>query len=348
MPDHPPPRTRSPRKAVARVKPVPDANEAAPQSSPPGISIALDPAIPGDALANRLDLTIRGRVLSLTPLAHVRLQVGDWVTSASAYGQSNPAPACNMPDGTPARQRMFRFNLPRPATNRPDRCQFRIIARTADGLEHAEDFVLTVDPAAASPRLLSGPTDPAASSFPAYALLFMEHGIIDTDATLTVQGWGISFGPIQALRVLVDDTFVTEAVHRFERQDVASAFPAYPNALLSGFGLTFPLDAALRDAKTVRVRMICLNGFSHEESIPLQRGKAEMVFPTPAPFALMDRPLSYQLTLADQSANTPQRRSVPPPEWAAAPHSAQAETASIDLFCDAANLTGDGVLTLEG
>ncbi len=135
---------------------------------------------------------------------------------------------------------------------------------------------------------------------------------------LTVQGWAVSFGAIQAMRVLVDGDFVSEAATGLERQDVAGVFPAYPNALLSGFGLTIPLNEALREAGAVRVRMVCLNGFGHEESVPLQRGAPVKMFPTPEPFALIDKPLSYQLVSSDKTADDAGAGLVLPPEIAAA------------------------------
>jgi O-antigen biosynthesis protein len=323
-------------------------NEAA--LADPAIFIELDPGVPGDPLAGRFDVTIRGRVMSATPISQIRLEIGNWVTSASAYGQPDRAPVCDLPDGSRGRQRMFRFNLPRPAESEPEQCHFQIIARTEDGCEHAEDFMIKIDRAAANPvSVVLGPTNQAASSAPPYALLFIERGTIDMDGTLTVQGWGVSFGPIQALRVLVDETFITEAVYRSERQDVAGVFPAYPNALMAGFGLTFPLDAALWDAATVRVRMVCLNGFGHEESIPLERGAATTVFPTPERFALIDRPPSYQLMGGEETQDDPFGGLVLPPETAAALRAQQQEIAAkIEMYCDATELTGDGRLSLDG
>src|SRR5271155_3964660 len=144
MPERPspqpkPPQTRSkaPRKVDA-ARPSKAASAPSPADTPiadatpqavPAIFIELDPDIPGGPLAGRFDVTIRGRVMSAAPIAQIRLQIGEWVTSASAYGQPDRAPVCDMPDGNRGRQRMFRFNLPRPAEGRPERCHFQIIAQ---------------------------------------------------------------------------------------------------------------------------------------------------------------------------------------------------------------------------
>jgi ADP-heptose:LPS heptosyltransferase/GT2 family glycosyltransferase len=331
--------------------------KAAPGSAPtetpppkPVIFIEIDPIVPGGHLANRFDLMIRGRAMSAAPIDQIRLQAGDWVTSSSSYGQPDRAPVCDMPNGTQGRQRAFRFNLPRPGEGQAERFGFQIIARTEDGCEHAEDFQIQLDPASAAAALvISGQTGMAASSIPPHALLFIERGTIDVQGTLTVQGWAVSFGPILAMRVFVDRAFVSEAVTGLERQDVAGIFAAYPNALLSGFGLTIHLNGSLWDADAVRVRMVCLNGFGHEESIPLERGPATTVFPTPEPVALLDRPPAYQLVENDQTHEDPFAGLLLPRKTAAAFRAQQQHpVAKIEMFCDAAVLTGDGMLSLDG
>lgn len=321
-----------------------------PQPEPPAIHIEIDPDIPGSPIANRFDLTIRGRARSSAPIIQVRLQTGDVVISESAYGQPDRAPVCDMPDGTRGRQRMFRFNLPRPGGGDAERCRFQIVVRTDHGVEHAQDYDVKVDPAAAVPvSVVSGPTSPQASSMPPHALVFIERGSIDANAVLTVQGWAVSFAPIQAVRVLLDGTFVSEAVYGNQRRDVEGAFPAYPNALLSGFGLTIKLDEACRDATTVRVGTVCLNGFGHAESIPLEQASAAAVVPTPEPVALIGRSPSYPPSLIGDSDEDPLAGLMLPPNTAAAlPDRQPDEGARIEMYCDAAELTGDGLLSLNG
>ncbi len=56
-----------------------------------------------------------------------------------------------------------------------------------------------------------------------------------------------------------------------EREDVALAHPAYPNARLSGFGLTIQLPEEDRQAPNIRVQLVCPNGFAQEETVPVER-----------------------------------------------------------------------------
>jgi ADP-heptose:LPS heptosyltransferase/GT2 family glycosyltransferase len=316
--------------------------------SAPPVVVEIDPVVPGGHLLDRFDVMIRGRVMSAAPICHIRLQTGDWVTSASAFGQPDRAPGCDMPEGTRGRQRIFRFNLPRIAVGGPEQCAFQVIARTEDGFEHTEAYTIDIDRATTAVTVVSGPTNPAASAAPPYALVFIERATLDPDGILSVQGWAVSFGAIQSIHVLADDTFISEAVHRSERPDVAAAFPAYPNALMSGFGLIIPVHGVLRDANTVRVRIVCLNGFGHEESIRLERGAATLVF-LPTEPALIDGTLSDQMLGGSESDDDRLAGLVLLPKTEAAFLSQQHEVAArIAAFCDAAELTGDGLLSLNG
>src|SRR6478609_2335734 len=98
--------------------------------------IEIDAAISGGYIHNRFDLTIRGRVMSATPLREVRLQVEDQVISLASYAQSDRAVACVLPDGRPGRQRAYQFYLPRTGDTVPGKSVFDIIACTEDDIEH--------------------------------------------------------------------------------------------------------------------------------------------------------------------------------------------------------------------
>ena len=122
------------------------------------ILIEIDPAVSGGYVHGRFDIMIRGRAVSTAAIEEIRLQVDDWVTSTASFGQPERAASAVMADGTPARQRGFRFNLPRPGDGQAERCAFQIVARTEDGFEYAEDFEIDVDPAAGDPvSIVSGP-----------------------------------------------------------------------------------------------------------------------------------------------------------------------------------------------
>jgi ADP-heptose:LPS heptosyltransferase/GT2 family glycosyltransferase len=232
----------------------------------PAIVIEMDPAMSGGNVRGRFDVMIRGRVVSSAPIAEIRLQVDDWVTSIASFGQ--PERAAVMP----AHQRGFQFNLPRPGDGRAERCVFRIIARTEDGFELTENFEIDLDPTAGNPvSVIAGPTRAMAGAAYPYAVMYIERGTIDGDGTLAVSGWVVSQGPTLAVQVYADEERISNARIGVERQDVAAVFPAYPNARLSGFSLTLQLDDVRRNAGRIRAQVVCPNGFGHAESIPVER-----------------------------------------------------------------------------
>jgi ADP-heptose:LPS heptosyltransferase/GT2 family glycosyltransferase len=341
-------------------------------SAKPPILIEIDSALSGGYVHDRFDVMVRGRAISAAPIEQIRLQVGDEVTSTSSYGQPDRAVAAVMPDGSPARQRTFQFNLPRPGGGQPERCAFQVIARTEDGFEYAEDFAIDIDATAPAPvSVLSGPAhSPIAfgASRP-FAVMYIERGTIDGDGVLSVQGWAVSLGSILAIQIFAGEQRISEAVAGGERDDVAMVFPGYPNARLSGFSLTVQLNAADRNADFIRAEVVCPHGFGHAESIPAERLRPRTKAPQPvAPvqsFGLFDQLPSYQLTtgfkiqdnggyglvLSPPDPATPARKSrkkiaagaifapLPPPDDV---------PEIVEMYCDATTLTGDGVLSLVG
>jgi ADP-heptose:LPS heptosyltransferase/GT2 family glycosyltransferase len=340
----------------------------------PVIVIELDPAITGGFVHGRFDVMVRGRAVSAAPIVEISLQVDDWVTSVASFGQPERATVAAMPDGTPGRQRTFRFNLPRPGDGRTENCAFRIIARTEDGFEAAEHFVIELDPAAADPVMIAaGPTGAAAGAGRPHTMMYIERGTIDAEGLLFVQGWAVSLGPTLAVQIYVDEERIGKARIGGERGDVASAFPAYPNAAQSGFSLTMPLDQVDWDGTRIRAQIVCPNGFGHQESIPVERlQRRDVARPRPAAlasprtddlprsqnFSLFNQQPAYQLSADFRVADDPLFGLVLPGSAAASgnaevvaglalvPHEESA--AEIRMHCDTAALTGDGILSLVG
>ena len=309
---------------------VPDSEPAADQESTasvPLILIEVDAALSGGFVHGRFDVMIRGRAVSAAPIQEIRLQIGDWVTGTASFGQPDRAAVAVMPDGSAARQRTFRFNLPRPGDGRVETCAFQVIARTEDGFEYAEDFTIQIDPAAGDQvSLVTGPTLSASGMARPHAVMYIERGTIDPDGTLTVQGWAIAVAPILAVQIFAGDERISKARIGGEREDVAGAFPAYPNARLSGFSLTLLLDEVDRDAHRIRAQVVCSNGFGHEECIPVERlqrrsapsprpaaqpqsmgaAQPQSTAPSPPPtFSLMNQQPTYQLQAAFRIEDNP-------------------------------------------
>ena len=344
------------------------ARDIPPETAPSLIIVEIDPAVSGGYVSGRFDVMIRGRAMSAEPIEEIRILADDWVTSAALYGQPDQAASCVMPDGTPGRQRSFQFNLPRRGDGKPERCEFQIVARTADDAEYAEDFAIEIDVAAAEPvSVVLGPTRSVYTfgDVRPHAVMYIERGTIDLDRVLTVQGWAVSLGSILAIQIFVGEERIAKARTGGVRDDVAVVFPAYPKAHLSGFNLTIQLDEATSGAETVRAQMVCQNGFGLEESIPVQRLQRR-TDPAPRPIiAALPGETSGLLPPADPLApfyplgsdlqvqgEPPQGLVILPPAMASLARAAESDLlesgSAIEMYCDLVELTCDGLLTVNG
>ncbi len=315
-----------PAHTLPPVKPMLAAQRERP-SSLPVILIEIDAAISGGFVRDRFDVMIRGRAVSVAPIEGIRLQVGDLVTGSASFARPDRAAAAVLPDGTPARQRAFQFNLSRPGDGRTEACAFQIIARTSDGVERAEDFRIEIDPEAGDPvAVIVGPTHCGPGMDRPDAVMYIERAVLDPDGMLSVQGWAIALSPVITVQVFAAEALISRANFGSERDDVAAAYSAYPNARLSGFGLTSQLAKADRDADRIRVQIICQNGFGHEESIPVER-LARRGTPRREAEAIPRTP---------ENSHAPQDAAAPEPQ------------AEIRMHCDIAELSGDGDLLVTG
>jgi ADP-heptose:LPS heptosyltransferase/GT2 family glycosyltransferase len=81
---------------------------------------------------------------------------------------------------------------------------------------------------------------------------------------LTIDGWVLSRSPIVAMEVWLAGQRLGDAHHGLARQDVAAAFPDWPNAERGGFAFHCP-PRGLRDGvHEARLITRCEDGYSHE------------------------------------------------------------------------------------
>ena len=370
--------------AVADGPPVGAASEAE-EAPDEFVLIELDPGLSGGFIRNRFDITVSGRVSSDVPLVETRLQVGDRVTSATYYGQPERPGTANSPGGPALRPRAFRFNLPRQPQGLAERCAFEVITRTSSGLEYAQEFQVDLDPVAEPPvSLVSGPCRSASdgAAYRPYVVMYVERGAIDPDGVLLVQGWAVALTSISAVQVFAGTERVGDATLGGQREDVAAALNGYPNAGLSGFSLTVQLDEIHQEAETVRVQVACSNGIGHAETIPVERLPRRQVprveeprrtappaDSSPGAFPAFNQGPSYQLTtglrIDPQSAVVsaqkpdgmpfmglssvlPLADRVSSQASEAAARAREEAAGKIEMYCDEAQLTGDGILSLNG
>ena len=329
-PQTPEPRATAEPAEMGEPSPLasPAASEAA--NSQPAVLIDIDPSGPGGVVHDRFDVLIRGRALSPASLEEVSLRAGDRTVATASFGEPERATDGTMPDGTPARQRGFQFNLPLQHGGKPELFKFQIVARTVDGFDYVEAFGIELDPTALPPlSVVTGPTRSSdLGSVRPHTMMHIERGAMDNEGVLAVEGWALSLGAISAMQLFIGRQRIAAARLGGDREDVAAAYGEYPNAELSGFSLTLKVEEEDRQAATIRARLICADGFAHEEAIPIeridQRSGSWLASPT-----------------AEVQASTSGVAAVNRTPRLEAPN-------DIRMFCDGAELSNDGHLCVSG
>lgn len=92
---------------------------------------------------------------------------------------------------------------------------------------------------------------------------------------LTIDGWVLARSPITAMEVWFADERLGDAHHGLARQDVAAAFPDWPNAERGGFAFQCP-PRGLRDGvHEVRLITRCEDGYTHEIAFQVEVKRAD-------------------------------------------------------------------------
>ncbi len=321
----------------------------------PPILIELDTEPTGGFIHDRFDVQLRGRVAAGLPIEALELVTDEQQISRIDYGQPHRAPATTLPDGTPGRERMFQFNLPRLQAEAEGVCNLRLRALSLDGHVHEESFALTLDPTGPEPvRVVSGaqraPGGPGASRPPIIA--YAERAVIDADGELLLHGWALAMNPIVTVQAFLADQRLPAARLGAMRDDVAAHYPGFPNARLSGFTLTTQLGPNVAgSARYLRVQAISRNGFSHEVLVPLERTS---IHPPRQQAEPLGEGETEQIGAAPASATGAQpmpdragETSVPP-EPPAEPKPHDDPRREIRYFCDEALFRPDGTLHVVG
>ena len=336
--------TKSPRpkKAVSAPALSVNADISAPAFPPPSpaVAVEIDPVVPGGYAANRFDCMIRGHVVSFASIQEIRLLTEHGLVATSSWAQADRVPAAVTVDGSPVHQRTFHFNLPWSHPGETEQFACQIVARLDGGFEHIQDYVIQLDPAAESPvGVVSGPTRSMAAGPKPQGVLYIERATINGDGMLSVQGWAVALGAILAVQIFAGADPVATAVFGGAREDVAAAFPAYPNAHASGFTLKIQMEEANRSALTLRAQAICAGGFSYSASTPIEHVPATTPNQAPAaPAARLARRKRTPSAEPKQSGNGRARSG----------SGRMGGPAEIIMYCDSAELAADGLLSVDG
>jgi ADP-heptose:LPS heptosyltransferase/GT2 family glycosyltransferase len=195
-------------------------------------------------------------------------------------------------------------------------------------------------------------------------VLYVERAALDDRGQLLVHGWAVSLAPMVTVQMFLGEERVDAAQLGGQRDDVGTAFPAYPNARQSGFTLSKRIDVPTDSVASVRVQAISMNGFLHEAVLPLERTRALAVAPpaaarppptpppTPAPMPdlspTLQQPIYRFATGFQLGPDLSSLLSTAIPALPAVPAPAPDPRREIRFFCDEMDLDGDGHLSVVG
>ena len=305
------------------------AGEEPESSAPPRVNI--DSAITAGFIHDRYDLLLRGCVVASQPVEQVEMTLDGVVVGRMGYG---------LPAGATGEEHLFRINLPLRRTLTRRSCNCIASVKLSNGETHEEHFELSVDAFSATPvSVVSGPTVPAgtyANTQPSI-ILYVERAALDDEGRLQVVGWAVSLNGIATIQVFADDEHVDDARLGGRRDDVGGAFPAYPNARMSGFSLVARIAAPGDASPALRVQAIGRSGDSHDVILPVERVR---VLDLPE---LVETP---EATPAATQMTTELNLSPPtPPPARATPLDPRRE---IHFYCDDMELEPDGDINVVG
>ncbi|HXT80786.1 MAG TPA: hypothetical protein VN702_14580, partial [Acetobacteraceae bacterium] len=290
--------------AVTEAAAAPDAALA------PSIDIQLDHAVTAGLMRGRHDIVIDGIVVAAQPVDSVSLIAGQDVVALALYGRSAKT------------RQMFRLGLASRNGFAGQPARFQIEARTRDGQVQQASFAVAADADSLdSARVVEGPVCDIPNAAKAFTpvLLYVESAAIDPAGVLRVEGWSVALRQIVAIQIFHGADRLGAARFGAARDDIAAAYPDYPNARRSGF--SFSKALAEPDApESVAVEVIDLDGAACRIVVPVIRDTA---LPQARPAA------------------------APPPTPVQAEPAADPRRA-IFCHCDEARLTTDGALVVSG
>ncbi|HEY0422519.1 MAG TPA: hypothetical protein VGC82_04265, partial [Rhodopila sp.] len=272
-----PARQQAPEPPIAT--PIPqhfwfNAEPAAAIAEAPKILIDIDQEVSAALVFNRFDLKLRGRVVSAAAIDELELLNGEDTIVRMNFGKDHSATQVPLDGNELALQHDYLITLPRLQEQAAEPCKLTLRARTDDGHVHDQAFELAIDLNQPKPvTVVSGPTRPSRTDVWPHIVLYVERALVGSDGALMVLGWTIASTPIFTVQgFTAEGERLPAARIGLPRDDVASVYPAYPQAGMAGFSMSARLDPAkAAELTAVRVQSICRNGYSHEVTVPVER-----------------------------------------------------------------------------
>jgi len=229
------------------------------------VTFDIDPSVTAGFIHDRYDLLVRGRVVASHAVESIALLLDGVVVSNVGFVTR---------EGGSVSQHAFHVNIPLRRTDAIRKCQCLFAARLANGERHEQRYEFVVDAAGGSAVSIEfGRTLPksAYANLRPAIMLYVERAVLDDSGRLQVVGWAVSQNPMATVQVFLGDERIDGVRLGGRRDDVGNAFPAYPNARMSGFSLAAQIATAVEAVSSVRVQAISRSGFSQEVLLPLER-----------------------------------------------------------------------------
>jgi ADP-heptose:LPS heptosyltransferase/GT2 family glycosyltransferase len=232
----------------------------------PDVLIGMDDAWIGNAQGSRISGA--GWVVGMAPITEVRVAIGQTGVVAR-YGLLRGDVATAFPQFPKADQSGFTFtvdDLPTLDTSEP--IDIVITVTTASGDVHSKSALTYV--LATKPGGDDGAGDePEPVGLPPLKLE-LDSSSIDEAGILRVEGWAVALSTIATVAVFVDDQAFEAVDYGMPREDVALAFPSYPDALFSGFVLAVDISSLGPGQKTVTIEAVTATGISRKTTRTLE------------------------------------------------------------------------------
>ena len=233
--------------------------------APPGaisgvpIGIQLSPLVMVGIIHNRQDLVVSGLATAEQPITGVSLLFESEVRALALYPRLG------------GRQQAFQLSL----VQRNDLIQnpvtFEVLAQIASGEATRSSFMIAIDrDDPRSAHVIEGPIieRPIIDKPVPPILLYVEVATIERGRVLHVRGWCVAQTQIVTIRVLANEQRLGIAQYGQLRDDIAAAFPTYPNSQKSGFTLTSEVGEG-KAPEFVVVEAIDLSGSVNRVTVPL-------------------------------------------------------------------------------
>ena len=197
-------------------------------------------------------LRIDGWVLCADTVVKINVLLDGQPGGEATYGLSRPDVGNAHPAIPSARNSGFKFEAKAPGTWSGEHLiTLSIITRS--GADHVLPIPVLAQEAAQEPTQEMGGAEGRIRFHVDNPAVSLGVATEPVRGMLAIGGWAISSAGIDSVDVLLDDKKIGAAYYGVRRMDINTAFPDWPNSLLSGFAMTLPRKMLTSEQHGVRV-----------------------------------------------------------------------------------------------